>query len=126
MPPPPPSTNPPSAGTVISAPPIRYNIDKLPTDSQDLQRALEEFEDDMLADLLADIEEEENQSGSRSNAPGQSGFARRYMESKGWREGEGLGAKRNGIKNAIRLVKAKRAAKKSMLAKGMGRIKGGD
>lgn len=126
LPPPPPSTA-TFTGASISREPVRYNnLDNLPANERDLERTLEEFNDDVLAMIEADIEKEERQSGPRSTAPGQRGMAQRYMESKGWKQGQGLGAKRDGIRNAIRLVKARRSAASNMGHAGMGRFVGGD
>jgi len=130
-PPPPPSTVPITAtGTVassatISRGEVRFDIDNLPTNEQDLSRALEQFDDEVIAQLEAEMEEEERQSAPRSTAPGQRGMAERYMASKGWKKGQGLGARRDGIRKALRLVKAKRSAARGMGHAGMGRFVGG-
>lgn len=126
-PPPPPPSAATFTGASISREPVRYNnLDTLPTNERELERALEDFNDDVLAMIEADIEKEESQPAPRSTAPGQRGMAQRYMASKGWKEGQGLGAKRDGIKSAIRLVKARRSAAKNMGHAGMGRFVGGD
>jgi len=126
-PPPPPSAVPITAtsGATISRGEVRFDIDNLPTDEQDLSRALEQFDDEVIAQLEAEMDEEERQSAPRSTAPGQRSMAERYMASKGWKKGEGLGAKRDGIRKALRLVKAKRSAARGIGHAGMGRFVGG-
>ena len=128
QPPPPPLLAGPfntSSSATISRGEVRFDIETLPTDEQELSRALEQFDDEVIARLEAEMEEEERQSAPRSTAPGQRGMAERYMASKGWKKGEGLGVKRDGIRKALRLVKAKRSAARGMGHAGMGRFVGG-
>lgn len=67
----------------------------------------------------------------RTNAPGQKGFAQRYMEKMGWKKGEGLGKEATGITTILRHEPSKRKRKTDAEGGGwaqpaaMGRIVGG-
>lgn len=67
----------------------------------------------------------------RRTAPGQKGFAQRYMEKMGWKKGEGLGKEASGITTILRHEPSKRKRKPDAEGGGwaqpaaMGRIVGG-
>lgn len=67
----------------------------------------------------------------RTSAPGQKGFAQRYMEKMGWKKGEGLGREATGITTILRHEATKRKRKGDAEGGGwaqpaaMGRIVGG-
>ncbi|KAI4847673.1 hypothetical protein E4T44_04383, partial [Aureobasidium sp. EXF-8845] len=68
---------------------------------------------------------------TRTSAPGQKGFAQRYMEKMGWKKGEGLGKEATGITTILRHEATKRKRKGDAEGGGwaqpaaMGRIVGG-
>ncbi|KAK5676037.1 hypothetical protein LTS10_011326 [Elasticomyces elasticus] len=99
LPPPPP---PPAAAeqqevsATISRAPVRYTAPPVPADNTTAT----------AADIQADADEE-----TRSNRPGQKGFAERLLKKYGWEKGKGLGAQGNeGITTAI-VAKAEKRKK---------------
>ncbi|KAH0386897.1 hypothetical protein KCU89_g17026, partial [Aureobasidium melanogenum] len=74
---------------------------------------------------------QEPEPEARTSAPGQKGFAQRYMEKMGWRKGEGLGKEATGITTILRHEATKRKRKADSEGGGwaqpaaMGRIVGG-
>ncbi|KAK6499566.1 hypothetical protein TWF481_009932 [Arthrobotrys musiformis] len=102
--------------TTISRAPVIYNLPPAPPDlgqDSDLDQS-EAFEDDN-----EDVPPESGQgSGStRSNRPGQKGFAERLMSKYGWTKGTGLGASSSGMVHALQVK-----ASKGKDAKGVGKI----
>ncbi|KAK3626898.1 hypothetical protein LTR56_019524 [Elasticomyces elasticus] len=96
-PPPPPAAEEqvPEPGATISRAPVRYTA---PLATETLPTAV---------DVQAEAEEEE----TRSNRPGQKGFAERLLKKYGWEKGKGLGAQGNeGITTAI-VAKAEKRKK---------------
>ncbi|KAI5219475.1 hypothetical protein E4T46_06660 [Aureobasidium subglaciale] len=112
-------TPPPPSGT-ISREPVRYE-----PPVQTAEGANKELES-------VDIEtSQEPESEVRRSAPGQKGFAQRYMEKMGWKKGEGLGKEATGITTILRHEATKRKRKGDAEGGGwaqpaaMGRIVGG-
>jgi splicing factor 45 len=74
---------------------------------------------------------QEPEPETRTSAPGQKGFAQRYMEKMGWKKGEGLGREATGITTILRHEATKRKRKGDAEGGGwaqpaaMGRIVGG-
>jgi splicing factor 45 len=74
---------------------------------------------------------QESEPETRTSAPGQKGFAQRYMEKMGWKKGEGLGREATGITTILRHEATKRKRKGDAEGGGwaqpaaMGRIVGG-
>jgi splicing factor 45 len=74
---------------------------------------------------------QEPEPETRTSAPGQKGFAQRYMEKMGWKKGEGLGREATGITTILRHEATKRKRKADAEGGGwaqpaaMGRIVGG-
>jgi splicing factor 45 len=126
LPTPPPPVSQADTSTIIKAP-VRYNL----ADAQ--------------VDTLLDREDARAQSGSistsqspapvleqaRSRMPGQKGFGARMMAKMGWEEGQGLGAKGEGITTAIIAQPSKRKRRSDKDGGGwaqqpnMGKIVGG-
>ncbi|KAK5724766.1 hypothetical protein LTR15_004814 [Elasticomyces elasticus] len=95
-PPPPAEEQVPEPGAVISRAPVRYTAPPAPLDNTPAT----------AADVEAEAEEE-----TRSNRPGQKGFAERLLKKYGWEKGKGLGAQGNeGITTAI-VAKAEKRKK---------------
>ena len=110
---PPPAAEEP--GTTISRAPVRYQV---PAADQD----------EAMADVAEAPPAEEQ---SKSNRPGQKGFAERLLKKYGWEKGQGLGATGEGITTAI-VAKAEKRKKRSdfegggwAAPKNMGKIVGG-
>ncbi|KAK5701611.1 hypothetical protein LTR97_004427 [Elasticomyces elasticus] len=97
-PPPPPAAEEqvPEPGATISRAPVRYTAPPAPSDNTPTT----------AADVEAEADEE-----TRSNRPGQKGFAERLLKKYGWEKGKGLGAQGNeGITTAI-VAKAEKRKK---------------
>ena len=100
-PPPPPPTTTPQLGEISRAP-VRYSLPEAPAELPKTEAELEE-------QLELDAPSAED---TRSNRPGQAGFAERLMSKYGWSKGQGLGAKGTGIINPL-YAKADKRKKKS-------------
>ncbi|KAI4778331.1 hypothetical protein E4T52_06762 [Aureobasidium sp. EXF-3400] len=100
----------------ISREPVRYDQAVQPQDDTD--------HDSINMELSQEPE-------TRTSAPGQKGFAQRYMEKMGWKKGEGLGKEATGITTILRHEATKRKRKADAEGGGwaqpaaMGRIVGG-
>lgn len=117
-PPPPPADEP---GAIVLRAPVRYDV--LPAPSSNPT--------DSVTDQDAQAPSADDTDQPRSNRPGQKGFAERLLKKFGWDEGQGLGAKGEGITTAI-VAKAEKRKKLSDAEGGgwakpanMGKIVGG-
>lgn len=97
--PPPPPTSAPPAGQILRAP-VRYSLPAPPPE-------LPKEEPEMTA-----VESTADEPQTRSNRPGQAGFAERLLTKYGWSKGQGLGAQGTGIINPL-YAKADKRKKKS-------------
>ncbi|KAI5203386.1 hypothetical protein E4T39_04236 [Aureobasidium subglaciale] len=133
VPPPPPSQahspaplgvpaqpTPPQPSGTISREPVRYEA---PVHAaEDTNKEPESVDMEMSQDPESEV---------RRSAPGQKGFAQRYMEKMGWKKGEGLGKEATGITTILRHEATKRKRKGDAEGGGwaqpaaMGRIVGG-
>lgn len=112
-PPPPPAAEEP--GVTVSRAPVRYNVPPPPADPPS----------------VSNVEDTPSAEQTRSNRPGQKGFAERLLKKYGWEKGQGLGAQGEGITTAI-VAKAEKRKQKSDAQGGgwatpanMGKIVGG-
>lgn len=151
---PPPPPLPPQAGATppppgqITRAPVRYNLppppDELPSTEAELEAKLAQDYDENFEE---DDDEDSTDAGtsaaggemstppSRSNRPGQAGFAQRLLSKYGWTKGSGLGAQGTGIINPLyaKADKRKKTKQKNPDAEGgeggtppaTGRIMGG-
>ncbi|KEQ75143.1 hypothetical protein M436DRAFT_31685, partial [Aureobasidium namibiae CBS 147.97] len=104
----------------ISREPVRY------------EAAAQTYDNTDRAQDSTDLEPSpEPEPETRTSAPGQKGFAQRYMEKMGWKKGEGLGKEATGITTILRHEATKRKRKADAEGGGwaqpaaMGRIVGG-
>ncbi|KAK5127368.1 hypothetical protein LTR85_006707 [Meristemomyces frigidus] len=97
MVPPPPPPPPEEPGVSVSRAPVRYELPPPPSDLPT---------DEEVAQLAPEAEQ------TRSNRPGQKGFAERLLKKYGWEKGQGLGAAGEGITTAI-VAKAEKRKKRS-------------
>ncbi|KAG9676670.1 hypothetical protein KCU99_g3485, partial [Aureobasidium melanogenum] len=111
---------PPQPSGTISREPVRY------------EQAARTQEDTAHASDIDNAEpSQEPEPEVRTSAPGQKGFAQRYMEKMGWKKGEGLGKEATGITTILRHEATKRKRKADSEGGGwaqpaaMGRIVGG-
>jgi splicing factor 45 len=93
--PPPPSTAQPQSNSIISQGPVLYNLADAQIDAL-VDRQMSQSKSGMAstAQLSAPVQ-------PTSKVPGQKGFGARMMAKMGWEEGQGLGAKGDGITTAI-------------------------
>ena len=111
---------PPQPSATISREPVRY------------EAAAQTYDNPDRTHDSADMEQsQEPEPSTRTSAPGQKGFAQRYMEKMGWKKGEGLGKEATGITTILRHEATKRKRKADAEGGGwaqpaaMGRIVGG-
>lgn len=95
--PPPPPPPPEEPGVSVSRAPVHYQLPPPPSDLPT---------DEEVAQAAPETEQ------TRSNRPGQKGFAERLLKKYGWEKGQGLGAAGEGITTAI-VAKAEKRKKRS-------------
>ncbi|OTA96390.1 hypothetical protein M434DRAFT_392827 [Hypoxylon sp. CO27-5] len=108
-PPPPPSAAPGPESATISRAPVRYTQPEPPSEpsAPPDPDAMDEDEDDYVPPESTNEETPE----TRTNRPGQKGFAARLMAKYGWSKGQGLGAESSGILQPLRVQVEKRKKK---------------
>jgi splicing factor 45 len=115
-----PQSAPPQPSGTISREPVRYEEAAQIKDNPDYTQNSTNMEPS-----------QESEPETRTSAPGQKGFAQRYMEKMGWKKGEGLGREATGITTILRHEATKRKRKGDAEGGGwaqpaaMGRIVGG-
>ncbi|KAI1454504.1 hypothetical protein F4805DRAFT_460705 [Annulohypoxylon moriforme] len=108
-PPPPPAAPPEPEASTISRAPVRYTQPEPPSEPRGPPDpdAMDEDEDE----YVPPEPDAQETAESRTNRPGQKGFAARLMAKYGWAKGQGLGAESGGILQPLRVQVEKRKKK---------------
>lgn len=133
VPPPPPAQPYQSAPSPVTAQPAPAQpLGTISREPVRYEAAAQTYDNTDRAQDSTDLEpSQEPEPETRTSAPGQKGFAQRYMEKMGWKKGEGLGKEATGITTILRHEATKRKRKADAEGGGwaqpaaMGRIVGG-